>query len=69
MSKSSKKAKPPSARDLMKMEIAAELGLAEKVKELGWAGLSAQEAGIIGGKMSQRLRQQGRANSNTRKQG
>jgi len=53
----------------MKMEIAAELGLAEKVKELGWAGLSAQEAGIIGGKMSQRLRQQGRANSNTRKQG
>ncbi|NLW16797.1 MAG: small, acid-soluble spore protein, alpha/beta type [Firmicutes bacterium] len=40
----------------MKLEIAAELGLLDKVEELGWAGLPAQEAGLIGGVMSQRLR-------------
>lgn len=53
----SKKNKQPSPRDLMKLEIAAELGLLTKVKQVGWAGLTAQEAGVIGGVMSQRLRQ------------
>ena len=41
----------------MKMEIVAELGLAEKVKEVGWSGLSAAESGRVGGIMTQRLRQ------------
>lgn len=40
----------------MKLEIAAELGLLAKVEQVGWAGLTAQEAGVIGGVMSQRLR-------------
>lgn len=40
----------------MKLEIAAELGLLAKVKQVGWGGLTAQEAGVIGGVMSQRLR-------------
>ncbi len=53
----SKKKKQPSPRDLMKLEIAAELGLLPKVEQVGWAGLTAQEAGVIGGIMSQRLRQ------------
>ncbi len=41
----------------MKMEIAEELGLLEKVKKVGWSGLSAAESGRVGGIMTQRLRQ------------
>jgi len=41
----------------MKMEIVAELGLREKVEEVGWSGLSAAESGRVGGLMTQRLRQ------------
>jgi small acid-soluble spore protein F (minor alpha/beta-type SASP) len=33
----------------LKYEIARELGLYEKVKELGWKSLSAKETGRIGG--------------------
>jgi hypothetical protein len=50
------KPKPLTARDLMKLEIANEIGLLDKVQAVGWAGLSAQEAGVIGGIMSHRLR-------------
>lgn len=56
-SKQSKKAKRPNPRDLLKLEIADELGLLAKISQVGWAGLSAQEAGAIGGMMSHRLRQ------------
>ncbi len=49
--------KPPTPRDLMKLEVADELGLLQKVKSIGWVGLTAQEAGAIGGVMSHRLRQ------------
>ncbi|MGN0136254.1 small, acid-soluble spore protein, alpha/beta type [Anaerotignum sp.] len=42
-------------RDLaMKYEIAAELGLLEKVEQLGWKGLTAKESGRIGGIMGRR---------------
>lgn len=34
---------------LMKYEIAEELGLLEKVKRVGWGGLTAKETGRIGG--------------------
>lgn len=40
----------------LKMEIAAELGLLEQVKTKGWDSLSAQDAGRIGGMMTQRLK-------------
>lgn len=40
----------------MKLEIAEELGLLEIIKEKGWAGLSAQECGRIGGKLVRRLK-------------
>lgn len=53
---SKRKKKALSAKDLMKLEIAEELGLLEKYRAVGWAGLSAQEAGAIGGVMSHRLR-------------
>ena len=38
----------------MKMEIAAELGLLEKVEKFGWKGLTSRESGRIGGIMGQR---------------
>ena len=44
-------------RDLqMKMEIAEELGLLEKVEQLGWKGLTSRESGRIGGIMGYRKR-------------
>jgi small acid-soluble spore protein F (minor alpha/beta-type SASP) len=42
--------------DFMKYEIAAELGLLDKVKEYGWAELTAKEAGQIGGILTSRNR-------------
>lgn len=44
-----KEKKEPTINDIMKMEIAEELGLTEKVKKLGWGGLTAKETGRIGG--------------------
>ena len=44
-------------RDLqMKMEIAEELGLLEKVEQVGWKGLTSRESGRIGGIMGKRKR-------------
>ncbi|MEG1871052.1 MAG: small, acid-soluble spore protein, alpha/beta type, partial [Peptostreptococcaceae bacterium] len=43
-----KNAKPLTDNDIMKYEIASELGLIDKVSECGWAGLTAKEAGRIG---------------------
>ena len=40
--------------DIMKYEIASELGLLDKVGERGWAGLTAKEAGRIGGILTSR---------------
>lgn len=42
-------------RDLaMKYEIAEELGLLEKVRQVGWKGLTAKESGKLGGIMGKR---------------
>lgn len=43
-----------SKNERMKYEIARELGLLERVRRVGWAGLSAKETGRIGGLMSKR---------------
>ena len=40
----------------MKYEIAQELGLMDRVREVGWAGLSAKETGRIGGLIGQKKR-------------
>ena len=37
--------------DKMKMEIAEELGLGDKVRERGWKSLTSKESGRIGGIM------------------
>lgn len=39
-----------------KYEIAAELGLLDKVRAVGWAGLTAKETGRIGGMMHKHAR-------------
>ena len=42
-------------RDLqMKLEIAEELGLMDKVEQFGWKGLTSRESGRIGGIMGKR---------------
>jgi len=40
--------------DLLKYEIAEELGLLEKVRSSGWKSLTAKESGRIGGLMNKR---------------
>jgi len=47
-----KKKKELTPNDMMKLEIAKEIGLMDKVEELGWGGLTARETGRIGGIMT-----------------
>lgn len=56
MNKPKPRLKKTNPLDPLKMEIAAELGLLEQVKGKGWDSLSAQDAGRIGGLMTQRLK-------------
>lgn len=46
-----------SPQDLLKFEIAQELGLDEKVIAGGWRSLTAKESGRIGGLITKRKRQ------------
>ena len=43
--------------DRIKFEIAAELGLADKVIEGGWRSLTAKESGRIGGLITKKKRE------------
>lgn len=52
-----KKKKELTPKDILKMEIAKELGLWEKIEQKGWAELTAEESGRIGGLMTSRTRQ------------
>nr|WP_213818181.1 small, acid-soluble spore protein, alpha/beta type [Garciella nitratireducens] len=54
--KTKKRKKELTPEDIMKYEIARELGLLDKVKEYGWGGLTARETGRIGGIMTQKKR-------------
>ncbi len=51
-----KKPKKVSPLDPLKMEIARELGLIEKVKKGGWGNLTSRESGQLGGLMTRRIR-------------
>lgn len=51
-----KKKKELTKDDLLKLEIAEELGLTDKIKDIGWGGLTAKESGRIGGIMTSRKR-------------
>lgn len=47
-------------RERIKYEIAEELGLLDKVKEVGWDNLTSSETGKIGGMMTKRNKIEGR---------
>lgn len=51
-----KKVKPPTKEELLRLEIAEELGLGDKIRQYGWGGLNAKEAGRIGGIITQRIK-------------
>lgn len=53
-SRKSKVKKTSEEVEKLKLEIAAEIGLLEKVEREGWAGLSAAETGRIGGLLTKR---------------
>lgn len=46
-------------KEHIKLEIAEELGLLDKIKNEGWSALNAAEAGRIGGKLAGRLKSEG----------
>lgn len=52
MKNSKKKKKILTKDDILKLEIANELGLTDKVEEHGWGSLTAKESGRIGGLMA-----------------
>jgi len=51
------KADKPSDNDIMKYEIAEELGLLDKVNATGWKSLTAKESGRLGGILARRKKQ------------
>lgn len=55
--KKKKKQKPLTEKDLMKIEIARELGIWEQIEKHGWESMSNAACGRIGGIMSRRLKQ------------
>lgn len=46
-----------SPEEMLKFEIASELGLSDKVLESGWRSLTAKESGRIGGLITKRKRE------------
>ncbi|BAD41644.1 small acid-soluble spore protein [Symbiobacterium thermophilum IAM 14863] len=52
-----KKPKELTPLDRLKLEIAQELGLAEKIARSGWAELTAAESGRLGGILNRRLKE------------
>lgn len=50
------KSKALTARELLKIEIAKELGIWEQVQSQGWESLSNAVCGRVGGLMNKRLR-------------
>ena len=52
-----KKNKPLTEDDIMKYEIAEELGLANKIDIGGWKSLTSKESGKIGGIMAKRKKE------------
>lgn len=56
-----KKNKKPSEKDIMKYEIAKELGLSEKIDKGGWKSLTSRESGRIGGLLKAKLKSQSKS--------
>jgi hypothetical protein len=47
-----------SKNDILKYEIAKELGLDDKIRKGGWKSLSSKESGRIGGLIAKKKREQ-----------
>ena len=47
---------PMTEQEKMKYEAATELGLIDRLLEVGWGGLTAGETGQIGGRVAQMMR-------------
>ena len=45
--------------DILKYEIASELGLTDKINQSGWKSLTSKESGRIGGIMRNRKKKKG----------
>jgi small acid-soluble spore protein D (minor alpha/beta-type SASP) len=60
MSRSRKPVTPAAenALDQMKMEIASELGVAERVRSSGWATVTSADCGRVGGHMVRKIIEQ-----------
>ena len=52
-------------QDILKFEVASELGLADKILKFGWKSLSAKETGKIGGLVSKRKKSRPETESGT----
>lgn len=65
LKKKKKKIKTPD--DIMKYEVASELGLMDKIEKLGWGGLTAKESGRIGGIMAVRKKNKAKEIENKEK--
>jgi small acid-soluble spore protein F (minor alpha/beta-type SASP) len=52
-----------TSNDLLKYEIAEELGFMDKVNKYGWKSLTAKESGKIGGIMTKKKRETKNNNS------
>lgn len=48
--------RPMTEQEKMKYEAATELGLIDRLLEVGWGGLTAGETGRIGGLVARKLR-------------
>ena len=48
--------RPMTEQERMKYEAATELGLIDRLLEVGWGGLTAGETGQIGGRVAQMKR-------------
>lgn len=57
MSRSNRPVNPAAenALDQMKLEIASELGIAEKVRSQGWSTMTSADCGRVGGQMVRRM--------------
>ncbi|BBB92302.1 MAG TPA: alpha/beta-type small acid-soluble spore protein [Methylomusa anaerophila] len=60
MARSRKPVNPTAenALDSMKLEIANELGISERVRTSGWATMTSADCGRVGGQMVRRMIQQ-----------
>jgi hypothetical protein len=60
MARSNKPVNPQAenALDRMKLEIASELGIAERVRSQGWATMTSADCGRVGGHMVRKMIEQ-----------